>query len=240
MLVIGHRGARREAPENTLAGFRHLRQLGIRAVEFDVQVSGDGELVILHDPKLERTTSGNGHVGDYSADQLSALDACHKAFPDWSGSEGVPRLTEVLALLTDFTHIEIEVKADTEADEAVVIAKLPAIWQQFELAGRARTTSFNTRYLQGIAEAAPDIPRGFLFEEFFMGDVLSTALELGCTSIGPHQQRCTDALIHTARTAGLVVSTWTVNDEEYARHLHAAGVDGIITDVPSQALRWFS
>lgn len=240
MKIIGHRGARREAPENTLAGFRHLHALGVRAVEFDIQVSADGKLVIIHDPALERTTSGQGAVGEYLATELAALDACHQAFPDWPVSEGVPRLEEVLALLGDFDHLELEVKARTPADEAAVIARLPALWERFGLAGRARTTSFNPRYLMGIREVAPHITRGFLYEEDFIGDPLAAAMALGCTSLGPHQARCTAELVAAAHATGLIVSTWTVNTRERALELAAMGVDGIITDVPTQALSWFA
>lgn len=239
MLIVGHRGARAEAPENTLGGFRHLHGLGVRAVEFDIQVSGDGELVVIHDADLPRTSNGTGSVHEQSADALARLDACHRAFPTWPVSEGIPRLSEVLALLDDFVHIELEVKARTAEHEAVVIARLPALWQQFRLAGRARTTSFNPRYLQGIREAAPHIPRGFLFEEDFTGDPVAAALALGASSLGPHQRRCTPELIAQAHAAGLLVSTWTVNDRERARELGAMGVNAIITDVPSQALHWF-
>ncbi len=240
MKIIGHRGARREAPENTLAGFRHLRALGVRAVEFDIQVSADGKLVIIHDAALDRTTSGKGSVSEYLATELAALDACHVAFPDWPSGEGVPRLEDVLGLLPDFDHLELEVKAASAQDEAAVIARLPALWERFGLAGRARTTSFNPRYLQGIKDAAPHITRGFLFEENFAGDPVSTALSLGCTSLGPHQARCTPELVAAAHAAGLIVSTWTVNTRERARELAAMGVDGLITDVPTQALTWFA
>lgn len=240
MKLIGHRGARREAPENTLAGFRHLRGLGVRAVEFDIQVSADGKLVIIHDPDLERTTSGKGSVSEYLATELAELDACHVAFPAWPVSEGVPRLEEVLALLPDFDHLELEVKARTPEDEAAVIARLPALWERHGLAGRARTTSFNPRYLMGIRDAAPHITRGFLFEEDFAGDPVATALALGCSSLGPHQARVTAELVRAAHDAGLIVSTWTVNTRERALALAALGVDGIITDVPTQALQWFT
>jgi len=239
MKIIGHRGARREAPENTLGGFRHLRDLGVRAVEFDIQVSADGKLVIIHDADLERTTSGRGNVGEHLATGLAGLDACHKAFPDWPVSEGVPRLEDVLALLPDFDHLELEVKARTSEDEAAVIARLPALWERHGLAGRARTTSFNPRYLMGIRDAAPHIPRGFLFEEDFSGDPVASALALGCTSLGPHQARCTPELVAAAHEAGLYVSTWTVNTRERAQALADMGVDAIITDVPTQALTWF-
>lgn len=240
MLIIGHRGARAEAPENTLGGFRHLRDLGVRAVEFDIQVSRDGELVIIHDPSLERTTSGTGAVGEHTAAELAALDVGRARWPDWPQREGIPTLAQVLALLPDFTHLELEVKARTEADEAVVIARLPALWEQFGLAGRARTTSFNPRYLAGIRAAAPHIPRGFLFEEDFMGDAIQVAQALGATSLGPHQARVSDALIRHAHAQGMIVSTWTVNDEARARQLADWGIDGLITDVPGDALRWFA
>lgn len=240
MLIIGHRGARAEAPENTLGGFRHLRDLGVRAVELDIQVSSDGELVVIHDPSLERTTSGNGLVSAQTAATLATLDVGRHAWPQWPQREGVPTLAQVLALLPDFIHLELEVKARSEADEAAVIARLPALWQQFSLSGRARTTSFNPRYLFGIRQAAPDIARGFLFEEDFMGDALQVSQTLGASSLGPHQARVTEALVRDAHAQGLIVSTWTVNDETRARQLAGWGVDGLITDIPSQALHWFS
>jgi len=239
MLIIGHRGARAEAPENTLSGFRHLHQLGVRAVEFDIQVSGDGELVIIHDADLQRTSTGEGSVHDLPAAKLAQLDACHRAFPAWPVSEGIPRLDEVLALLADFVHIELEVKARTPEHEAVVIATLPALWDKHRLASRARTTSFNPRYLHGMLQAAPHIPRGFLFEEDFAGDAIAVANAVAASSLGPHQRRCTPELIARAHAAGLMVSTWTVNEQARALELATMGVDAIITDVPTQALTWF-
>ena len=238
MLIVGHRGARREAPENTLAGFRHLRDLGVRAVEFDIQVSADGELVVIHDPVLERTTNGRGQVGEHSAADLAALDACRVPFPAWPAREGVPTLDQVLAVLAGFTHLELEVKARTEADEAAVIARLPALWAKHGLAGRARTTSFNPRYLHGIRAAAPDIARGFLCEADFGGDAVQVATALGCTSLGPNESLCTHELTEAAHAAGLYVSTWTVNSQARAQALRAMGVDALITDVPTQALAW--
>lgn len=238
MLIVGHRGARREAPENTLAGFRHLRDLGLRAVEFDIQVSRDGELVVIHDPVLERTTNGRGQVGEHAAADLARLDACRVPFPAWPDREGVPTLDQVLTLLADFTHLELEVKARTQADEAAVIARLPALWARHRLDGRARTTSFNPRYLHGIREAAPEIARGFLCEADFSGDAVQVADALGCASLGPNESLCTRALIEAAHAAGLYVSTWTVNSQARAQMLRTLGVDALITDVPTQALAW--
>lgn len=235
MQLIGHRGARGEAPENTLGGFRHLKRLGVFAVELDIQVSKDGELVIIHDPFLERSTSGHGPVAEKTALELSLVDAAHKTWPDWPGTEGVPTLRAVMEILRDFEHIQFEVKAISEEHSQLVAAKFPPLWWEFGFGERAFTTSFNPRYLQLVAETAPDIPRGFLFEKDFEGDAVAIARTLGCRSLGPHQERCNPLLLSQAREAGLTVSTWTVNTTARMRELARMGVQSIITDFPSLA-----
>lgn len=244
MRLIGHRGARGEAPENTLSGFRHLRTLGVRAVEFDIHLSADGELVVIHDAELSRTTSGHGLVREHSATALAALDACHqpahKGFAPWSKREGVPTLAQVLAELSDFSHIELELKVQHEDDEVAVVAALPAMWQRFNLAGRARCTSFNPRLLHRLQQQAPELPRGFLVEDDFAGDIVQVAQALGCDAIGPNVNLLNAELVSQAHSAGLWVSTWTVNDRQRALELEAMGVDGLITDTPALAKSWLN
>lgn len=244
MRLIGHRGARGEAPENTLSGFRHLRTLGVRAVEFDIHLSADGELVVIHDAELSRTTSGHGLVREHSATALAALDACHqpahKGFAPWPKHEGVPTLAQVLAELSDFSHIELELKVQHEDDEVAVVAALPAMWQRFNLAGRARCTSFNPRLLHRLQQQAPELPRGFLVEDDFAGDIVQVAQALGCDAIGPNVNLLNAELVSQAHSAGLWVSTWTVNDRQRALELEAMGVDGLITDTPALAKSWLN
>lgn len=237
MRLIGHRGARGEAPENTLSGFRYLRALGVRAVELDIVVSGDGELVVIHDSFIDRTTLGHGRVGDMTAAELAAVDATHRAFPAWPETEGIPSLREVMGTLQDFEHIQFEVKARSEDEALFVAEKFPPLWREFGFGDRAFTTSFNPHYLDYVRQAAPEIPRGFLFELDFTLDPLAIAQALGCRSLGPHQERCSHDLIRQAHAAGLTVSTWTVNTPERMRELADMGVDSIITDLPTLALR---
>lgn len=237
MFIIGHRGARGEAPENTLSGFRYLKRLGITAVELDIQVAVDGELVVIHDYVLERTTNGSGSVHEQTAVELGRLDACHNTFRDWPDTEGVPTLLQVMEVLRDFTHIQFEVKAKTEAHAKRVADVFPVLWRRFGFGDRAYTTSFNPRYLQLVSQTAPEIPRGLLIEKEFSGDAVALATELGCRTLGPHQELCEAPLINAAHAAGLQVSTWTVNPPERMLALRESGVDSIITDVPSVALR---
>lgn len=236
MKLIGHRGARGEAPENTLGGFRYLRGLGVLAVELDIQVSADGELVVIHDSFLERSTLASGQVHELGSAELQRVDASHRSFPDWPETEGVPTLRAVMEVLHDFEHIQFEVKARSEEHSRLVAEKFPPLWREFGFGERAFSTSFNPRYLQLLRESADEIPRGFLFEKDFPGDPVASALALGCRSIGPHQERCTAALIHEAHSAGLLVSTWTVNTEERMRELLRDGADSLITDFPRLAL----
>ncbi|MDO8330370.1 MAG: glycerophosphodiester phosphodiesterase [Fluviicoccus sp.] len=243
MEILGHRGARGEAPENTLSGFRHLRDLGIRAVEFDIQVAGDGELMVIHDDRVDRTTAATGRLREFTVTQLNRMDACqHRRFLsadgleyDWPCHDGIPSLRDVLALLADFSHLQLEVKAQSPEDVAQVIQRLPELWQPF--GHHAVTTSFNSRYLQGIREAAPEIPRGLLVESDFRGDLVQHAVDLGCISIGPHFSLCTAELVADAHQAGLTVSTWTVNEADDMLRLRDLGVDSIITDYPQKALQ---
>jgi glycerophosphoryl diester phosphodiesterase len=236
--IIGHRGARGEAPENTLSGFKHLVSIGIRAVEFDIRVSADHELVVIHDDRLERTSNGTGLVSDHTHDQLNALNACQKSWPDWPTHDGVPTLDQVLCELNDFEHIELEVKQASQQHYAIIIKKLSHLWQQHQLAGRAKTTSFDSAFLSQIANELPYIDRGFLFEANFQGDAIAIAKSLNCKSIGPNQLRCDAHFIELAHAHGLYVSTWTVNQAERAAELMRHGVDAIITDLPSQARAW--
>ncbi len=237
MLLIGHRGARGEAPENTLAGFRYLRRLGIRAVELDIRLAGDGSLVVIHDDSLARTTLSDGLTSRMSATELAAVDALHRRFPDWPGQEGVPTLAAVMKELADFTHIQFEVKPASPEECRLIAERFVPLWRESGFGERAFTTCFNPLYLQAVRELAPEIPRGFLIEQDFAGDAVAMASALGCRSLGPHQARCTPALVSAAQAAGLIVSTWTVNDPARMDELAAIGVDSLITDVPALALR---
>jgi glycerophosphoryl diester phosphodiesterase len=109
--LIAHRGGATEAPENTLAAFRHALSLGIRYVELDVQMSSDGELVVIHDETLDRTTSGSGPVGDHTYEELRRLDAGSWFAPEYAG-ERIPTLREVLDLcVLEGVGVVIELKS---------------------------------------------------------------------------------------------------------------------------------
>src|SRR4030095_14844518 len=143
VLIIGHRGARNLWPENSLEGFRRTRDLGVDAVEFDVHLARDGELVVIHDPSLERTTEGTGPVADRTATELAAM--------------GVPGLEAVLDVYTGTSielHIEIKTDALGRPYEGLEKRLLDVISRR-KLEQQAIVTSFVPEILEAVRRVSP-------------------------------------------------------------------------------------
>ena len=235
MQLIGHRGARREAPENTLGGFAYLAQLGLRAVEFDVRQLHDDTLVVIHDADLLRTAGQARSVyDDLRHTDLAGIDQ-RQGWPDWQGAEPLATLPQVLAQLDGFSHIEVEVKAVDSVEQATRLIEhlLPLL----HACPAASITSFDLKILQAVQQQAPQQPRGLLIEiPLPIDSMIELAQQLGCGRIGIKDQLCSAALINALHAAQLACSVWTVNDLDRARQLQDWGADGLITDVPSQML----
>jgi glycerophosphoryl diester phosphodiesterase len=115
--IVGHRGAKGIAPENTLVGFQVALELGVDMIELDVHLSKDGELVVIHDPRLERTTDGRGLVSAYTLAELKELDAAARFEGDTSyGVQRIPTLEEVYALVQGRTRINVEIKRTADGE----------------------------------------------------------------------------------------------------------------------------
>lgn len=233
MIIIGHRGARGEAPENTLGGFQYIHDLGIRAVEFDVRQLKDGELIIMHDDNFLRTTGADQALYDLNSQQLEAYNQAH-IWMDWE-KQLTPTLRQTLSIIHDFEHIEVEVKAVatmTEAEKLVV--ELQKQLHGFEQT--AVITSFDLKIHQALKQQYSIFKRGLLVEDDIKYQAIEQALELGCCQIGWMNQLVTDEMIQATQHAHLKVSVWTVNDVERAKHLQSLGIDGLITDFPKMML----
>ena len=235
MILIGHRGARKEAPENTPAGFRHLRQLGINHVELDVRLSKDGQLVVLHDTTVNRTTNHKGNVLDFTAAELAEMDAS-KPLPHWPEPSGIPTLESVLSEWPDLKSIQLEVKTAANDILLRIGHGLLDLIQHHQLQHQAIITSADQNMLSVMQRLAPRIRRGFVAERFTR-DPIEVCLSHHCSHLVINYHRCTPDLINHAHAVGLEVSTWTVNEVNVARRLQNYGVDSIISDVPSTLLK---
>nr|WP_298891350.1 glycerophosphodiester phosphodiesterase [uncultured Acinetobacter sp.] len=234
MQIIGHRGARGEAPENTLGGFQYLRDLGIRAVEFDVRLSKQQELVIIHDENFLRTTGIDLSLAQASIADIQDLNFAHP-ISDWQHTESLPRLHQVMQICHDFDHIEIEVKAvDTQdhADELVEFLET-ALANDLH---HATITSFDVKILTALQQRQSTFDRGFLVEFPFGIHAIETAVNFGCDRIGWKDILATQELIDLSHQARLKTSVWTVNDVDRAKVLRDFGIHGLITDFPKLML----
>jgi len=234
VILFGHRGAKGEAPENTLAGFQYVRALGIDAFELDVRLSADEQLVVMHDATVDRTTDGQGPVSSFDAAELAALDA-RAEHPGWPSRVGVPTLAELLATIPDAAEWELEIKSDAPDRMERSCWQLARMVEQFGLRGRATVTSFDPIALELIAVAAPDLPRGFI-ASFDTLDSLETARTLGCTRVGIPLATGSAEMTRVARAAGMEVTGWPGNTPDGVRTLVGWGVDCITTDFPTMAL----
>lgn len=234
MTLFGHRGARGEAPENTLAGFRHARALGLDAFELDVRLSADEQLVVMHDALVDRTTDGAGPVASLSAAELARLDA-RAEHPGWPAPVGVPTLAEVLAAIPDAARWELEIKSDAPDRLERICRLLAATVRRHGLGERATVTSFDPVALELTAAAAPELPRAFI-AAYDSAASLETARSLGCARACIPLATGSAAMVRAAHAAGMETTGWLGNTPDGVRTLVGWGVDHITTDYPTMAL----
>jgi glycerophosphoryl diester phosphodiesterase len=220
MLIYAHRGSSQDYPENTLLAFRHALASGVDGIELDVNVTADGVPVVIHDRSVERTTDGSGFVDEMPLARLQRFDA--------GEGERVPTLAEVLELVGDAVHLDIEVKGSgIERETLAVLGAFPR--------ARWAISSFdweilrNVRRLDSSAELWP-------LAEQWRDEILDVATELGSAAAalfaGAYDRLSADRL----RAADLRAVVWTVNDPAEARRVRDLGAHALCTDVPDRII----
>jgi glycerophosphoryl diester phosphodiesterase len=229
--VIGHRGCAQRAPENTLAGFRKAAALGCRFVELDARLTLEGEVVVIHDGTLERTTDGAGPVGATSLADLRARDAGSHFDPSYRG-ERIPTLNEALVLLRELgLGVDVELKTDAGRERALAEAVARAIERTWPRELPLLATSFSGVAIEALARQAPDIPRGYLVDEL-PADWRARLSRLGAVAAIVDHKTLTSDLVRAVKRAGTPLLAYTVNHPSRAAELFAWGVDGAFSDVP--------
>ncbi len=232
--IVGHRGAPRLAPENTLASFRAAAAAGATAVEFDIALTFDARPVVIHDASLERTTNGTGLLAETTLEALSGLDAGGWFDPSFAG-EMVPTLEETIDLLeTSNLGADIELKPDPgrEVETAkIALAVAADCWPDHK--PPPVITSFSRVALAAAKEAQPDWPRGLCFD-LLPEDWDEAAESLGLSVMCPNADRLTADQAATLIAAGFELMAWTVNDADMVNKLAGWGVRSFCTDVPQE------
>lgn len=231
--IYGHRGAKGEAPENTLASFQQCLAHGVRRCELDLHLSRDGELMVIHDPTLKRTTGRRGKVVEHDADELVRYDA-RSGGPGWKQPCPIPRLAELFEKC-DFEHWQLEVKSASRVRAARTVVAIKALAEAHGLLDRITVTSGSREVLRALKRLTPEISCGLVAEHGWL-DPLKVAKQYDCTLLALKWTLCTPERIAKARQQGLHVSVWTVNEPALMRRLADFGVDSLITDYPGRAV----
>lgn len=240
--IIGHRGCS-AAPGNTLESFRTALELGADGIELDVQLSRDGQVVVIHDTHLEDMTDGHGMVFDHDYAELAKLNAS-VVKPDYAQRTRIPLLAEVLELVAEFPDAEVNVELKpAEKIEPDYEERVLAVVADSGISERCYYSSFNhyclrkIRTLNSQAQIFPLYMSGLIdpweyidridahgAHPNFLSIVFADKLQPGLDAIAEFHAR------------GQKVRPWTVNDERAMTFLIARGADAIITDEPAAGL----
>jgi glycerophosphoryl diester phosphodiesterase len=232
MKIIAHRGFSSRAPENTMAAIYAAIEFGVDGVELDVHRSKDGELVILHDEMVNRTTNGQGYVRDLTWDELRRLDAGGWFAPEFAG-ERIPRLR---SLLTEAGRagilVNIELKTDVFAYPGIE-EQVIRLLRELDFVERCLVSSFNHYSLVRVSRILPELATAVLYSGHLF-QPWKYARQINATILHPQFNSVTPELIRDAKRCGILVNPWTVNEPAQVRRMRACGVNAVITDYPDR------
>jgi len=237
-LVIAHRGDSAHRPENTLASFESALTLGAEFLELDVQLSRDGQAMVIHDGTLERTTNGHGPVARASLAELKQLSAGYaQRFGSNFAAERIPTLAEVLALARGLARVMIEVKKESVSEQGQGLeTRVVEVVREAGMSGDVVLISFERRALLRFQTLAPEIRRGHLFYRATPDEVVTGAREVATDIVMPEKGMLSDELVTACRSAGLKPATWVVDDPSELASLARFGLYGIGSNRPGALL----
>lgn len=236
-LIYAHRGASAYAPENTISAFVRAVEQGADGIEFDVKVTRDGKVIVLHDQSLDRTTTGAGNYKKYSFDELRKLDAGIK-FQGIYKDVRIPTLEEVFEAVGGRLGINIELTNYATPNDDL-INKIAEILEQINDHSRIIFSSFNWGNLRKARSLCPDIPCGLLAMPSITGWVSRSFLAQNVPheALHPYYSDVNGKNVETIHRQGKKMNVWTVDDPKEMVRLRDLGVDMIMTDDPLLAIQ---
>jgi len=223
MKICGHRGAKDELPENTLKGIQFAIDCGVAAIEIDVHLTKDNQIVVIHDPTVDRTTDGTGKVVDFTLDEIQSFNA--------GEGEAVPTLSDVIKLVKKAgIEIQIEIKAPE------VIEKVVEEIKKNDLYNSAAVICFNHRALQIVKKLDPKIVTICLMVAIPV-DPVAIAKSCGAQGFSLNISTVDKQMVDECHSAGLFIGVWTVNEFQQVDYFKNMGVDYLATDKPSEILK---
>jgi glycerophosphoryl diester phosphodiesterase len=218
ILKIGHRGAKGHKPENTLISFQKAIDLNVDGIELDVHLSSDGEIIVIHDETIDRTTNGKGFVNHFTASELKKYE--------------IPTLNEVLNLINQKCFINIELKGTGTAKPIIELIEHYILDQNWNYTDFL-VSSFAWKMLEEVQLLNPKIRIGVLTEESIV-DALAFAKKINAFSIHPDYALLSKVNVTLMQENGFEVFSWTVNSTEDIQKIKSFNVNGIISDFPDR------
>ncbi|MNW48270.1 Glycerophosphoryl diester phosphodiesterase [compost metagenome] len=235
LMIAGHRGYKSAYPENTLLAFREALDLGVDMMEFDLRLSKDGEIMVIHDATVDRTTNGSGAVGNYTCEELKRLDAGGWFGREFAGLQ-IPTLAELIALLADYPDVllNVEIKPAANAKQAADLTI--ALLDETGFLPRAVFTCFDAEVLTYIHDSyglktqgfPAELMSGFVYGE---GGTYSKMWALGL-----EMKLLTPERVQEFRELGLLVWSYCPDEPEQVRYSVECGVTGMTCNNPLPAL----
>ncbi len=216
-MIFAHRGASIKAPENTLKAFDLAIKEGANGIEFDIRLSADEVIVVIHDGTINRTSNSTGKVNSLTLEELQKFD--------FGEGEKIPTLKEVLEKFGNKYWLNIEIKE--EGFELILVDLL----KELKVKEKIVISSFLIPALLKIKKIAPEIPTGYLYE-YDLNELDGLLEEVTVNGIHPVKENITKELVQDAHQKNLAVRAWTVDNPEIAQKLAEYGIDGIITNDP--------
>lgn len=235
-LIYGHRGSAGIYPENTMLSFKAAYQAGADGIELDVQMSKDGELVVIHDEAVDRTTNGSGFVKDLMLSDILELDASY-TFLDYSGKVNIPTLEEVLTWVATLPSFLINLELKNGIVEYPMIeGKTIELVRKYGLQKRTILSSFNHYSLVKCRELSDEIETAILYMERLY-EPWKYAKQIGATGLHPNYYAVNQSIIKHSISSQVAVRPFTVNSEEDMLNLIENGCSAFFTDYPEKAVK---
>ncbi len=238
IMIIAHRGANRDAPQNTMPAFVKACELSADGIETDVHMTKDGHIVLCHNYTVDKTSDGTGKIADYMLNQLLNLDFGSYFFSEFENVR-IPTIDDFFIYLKNkaISIINVEIKSDKSKNRELVRKTLDAA-KKYGLVDKLLISSFDGGVLKEVKAQNERCKTGLLYPQVskFISDKflppLFYAKKIHADAIHPHKGYVDKLLVHEAHRLGLKVNVWTVNSMKKAAELVKIGVDGIITDCP--------
>lgn len=229
MKILGHRGAAGTSPENTLLSFARGLELGVDGFEFDVQLSRDGEIIICHDERVDRTSDGIGWVKDFSLMELKRLNFGVQ----FNKQASIPTLAELLEMLKGRPLIlNVEIKTGL-IEYPGIVDKVVRLLEEFQVTSNSIISSFEHKTIVEIIENYPHLKTGLLYECGLISPWLY-AQNLGANHLHPHVAFVTPELVQESHSRGIGIHTWTVDESWEMERVSLSGADIVITNFPER------